>query len=111
MKYLQISPNTKLSELSDVVGERNVDYVLNANGLKRAVGIGNQVFNRDTSGTTDAQTKISILNTLVSDSDVYEKAALGTESDWYSLYAYGTFKDYLKIPDEIPIPVSDTVLG
>lgn len=111
MKYLQITQNTTLSELSDVVGERNIDYVLNANGLKRTVNIGKQLFNRDTSGTTDAQTKMNVLNSLVANSDVYEKAALGTEEDWYSLYTYGTFPDCIMIPDEINIPASDTVLG
>lgn len=100
-----------LSELSDIVGERNVDSVLNANGLTRSVNIGKQLFERNTEGITDAQTKMNILNMLVANSDVFEKAALGTDEDWYSLYAYGTFPDCLIIPDEIDIPSSALVLG
>ena len=111
MKYLQITAQTTLSQLADIVGERNVDYVLNANGLERTVNIGKQLFNRNTEGSVDVQTKMNVLNMLVGDSDVYEKAALGTDADWYSLATYGTFPDYLKIPDEIPIPDSDDVLG
>lgn len=111
MKYLQITPTTTLSQLADIVGERNVDYVLNANGLTRSVNIGKQLFDRNTAGSIDAQSKISVLNGLVANSDVYEKAALGTEADWYSLYTYGTFTDCIVIPDEIDLPSSDTILG
>lgn len=111
MKFLQITPQTTLSDLADMVGEKNVDYVLNANGLKRTVNIGSQVFGRDTEGSTDGQTKSNILNTLVANSDAYEKAALGTEADWVSLYKYGTFSDCLLIPDGITLPLSDNVIG
>lgn len=111
MKFLQITAQTTLSELADIVGERNVDYVLNANGLQRSVNIGKQLFNRDVSGTTDAQTKMAILNTLVGNSDVFEKAALGTDADWVSLYKYGTFPDCIMIPDEIPLSLSSMVYG
>lgn len=111
MAYLQITKQTTLSQLADSVGERNVDYVLNANGLTRSVNIGKKLLARDTSGTTDAQTKLNILNTLVGSSDVYEKAALGTEEDWVSLSKYSTFKDYIYIPEELDIPLSTLVLG
>lgn len=111
MKFLQITPQTTLSQISDIVGERNIDYVLNANGLTRSVNIGKQLFGRDLSGQTDAQIKMSILNTLVGSSDVFEKAALGTDADWMSLYKYGTFPDCIMIPDEIPISLSSMVFG
>ena len=111
MKYLQITPNTKLEDLAKMVGEQNVDYILNANGLKRTVNIGKQVAERDLSGSVDAQTKITTLNTLVANSDVYEKAALGDDKDWVALANYGTFPDYLKIPDDVQIPSSDNILG
>ena len=111
MKYLEVTENTKLSEISDIVGERNVDYVINANGIKRSVNIGKQIIDRDFSGQTDWQTKVNILNTLVSNSDVYEKAALSDDKDWNALNRYGTFSNYLKIPDEISIPPSTTILG
>lgn len=109
--YLQVTKQTTLSQLADAVGERNVDYVLNANGLTRSVNIGKKLLERDTSGSTDAQTKLNILNTLVGSSDVYEKAALGTEEDWVSLSKYNTFKDYIYIPEEVRIPLSTLVLG
>jgi hypothetical protein len=111
MKYLQITPETTLSDLAQVVGQQNVDYILNANGLKRGVNIGKQLFERDLSGTVDAQSKINTLNTLVANSDVYEKAALGDEKDWVSLSAYGTFPDHIRIPQEIQLPSSDKILG
>jgi len=110
-KYLPVTPNTTLSDLSDIVGERYVDYVLNVNGLKRAVNIGRQLQDRDTSGTTDAQTKRHILNSTVSDSDVYERAALGTEADWCSLQRYGTFEGHIIIPPEVDVPLSTDILG
>ena len=116
MKYLQITPTTTLSQLADAVGERNVDYILNTNGLKRTVNIGQQVFDRSSdfdpaTQTTDWQSKINVLNNLVANSDVYEKAALGTEQDWYSLATFGTFTDYIMIPDEVNVPLSTSVLG
>ena len=41
--YLQVTKQTTLSQLADAVGERNVDYVLNANGLTRSVNIGKKL--------------------------------------------------------------------
>ena len=116
MKYVPITKDTTLSELINIVGERNVDYVLQVNGLKRSVKIGKQLLDRTSKLTssdmaTNMQTKLNVLNSLVSNSDVYEKAALGDDRDWYSLSKYGTFYNYIKIPDDIPIPLSSGVLG
>lgn len=113
MKFLKIDRNTTLADLSNMVGERNVSSILNLNGLERTVNIGRQAIDRASqiSGKTDWQTKLSILNTMTYDSDVFEKAALGTDADWNCLNIYGTFPDYLRIPDNIDIPLSDNVLG
>lgn len=116
MKYVPISENTTLSDLINIVGERNIDYILQANGLTRSVKIGKQLLDRtahlsDSELATNAQTKLNVLNSLVADSDVYEKAALGDDRDWYSLAKYGTFYNYIKIPDEISIPASSGILG
>jgi hypothetical protein len=112
MQFVNITPNTTLSDLADIVGDRNVDSVLNANGLTRTVNIGNQLVTRASNIiSTDYQTKIKVLNTLTADSDVYEKAALSNESDWGSLATYGTFSDYIKMPPELKIPLSEGILG
>ena len=101
-----------LSKLSSIVGERNVDYVLNANSLDRSVNIGQEFFDRViTDAEVDYQKKLNILNQFVGDSDIFEKAALGSESDWRALSQYSCFSDAIKIPDEVQIPASEGVLG
>lgn len=116
MKYVPVTKDTTLSELTNIVGERNIDYILQVNGLKRSVKVGQQLLDRtsklsSSDMVTGMQTKLNVLNSLVSNSDVYEKAALGEDRDWYSLSKYGTFYNYIKIPDDVPIPLSSGILG
>ena len=106
-----------LWQLANIVGERNLDAVLNANGLERAYNIGEKFYERnnaliqDGKITIDYQKKISILNQFVGDSDLFEKAAIGTEADWKSLAMYNCFTDAIKIPDEITLPSAVGILG
>ncbi len=113
MQFLVIPKSTTLSALADRVGERNVDDVLNVNSLTRTVNVGKQFYNRtnNLNVEVDAQTKINILNTLVGNSDIYEKAALGSDKDWASLATYGCFSDALKIPENLILPPATDVLG
>lgn len=116
MQYLEVSKDTTLSKLASVVGERNVDSVLNANGLTRAVNIGKAFIERNKKtvsefGEVDYQTKLNILNQFVGDSDLYEKAALGTESEWILLSVHTCFGDAIRIPIEIKLPPFVGVLG
>ena len=117
MQYLKISKDTTLSSLANVVGERNVDQVLNANSLERSVNIGTQFAsrNKEIIATADApvdyQTKIHLLNQFVGDSDLYEKAALSTEDEWQVLSALNCFPDAIRIPVEVMLPESEDVLG
>lgn len=116
MQFLEMAKDMTLSALSAIVGERNVDTVLNANNLGRTVNIG-QAFadkiadiKKESTGV-DYQKKLSILNQFVGDSDLYEKAALGTEDNWRALATANCFTDAIRIPQEIQLPSSVGVLG
>ena len=118
MQYLTITNDMTLSDLSAIVGERNVDSVLNINNLERSVNIGREFReankeylekNKDTE--VDYQTKIQILNQFVGSYDLYEKAALGTEDSWKLLAQYSYFPDAIRIPIEVKLPESEGVLG
>jgi hypothetical protein len=113
MQFLVIPKSTTLSSLADRIGERNIDDLLNVNSLARTVNIGKQFYDRakSVSGEVDAQTKINLLNTFVGASDIYEKAALGSDVDWWLLANYGCFSDALRIPDNITLPPATDVLG
>ena len=107
MQFLKITKDMTLSALSSIVGERNVDSVLNANSLERSVNVGASFFARTITDTAvDFQQKLNILNQFVGDSDIYEKAALGSEKEWQSLSQYSCFTDAIKIPDEVKLPPS-----
>ena len=112
MQFLSMAKDMTLSTLSQIVGGRNVDAVLNANSLSRTVDIGKAFYARQTGGTAvDYQKKMNILNQFVSDSDIFEKAALGSEEDWKSLAQFNCFTDAIKIPEEVKLPSSEGVLG
>ena len=118
MQYLTMSKDMTLSKLSSIVGDRNVDTVLNANSLERCVNVGKAFADRNKQTITDYgsaeidyQTKLNILNQFVGDSDIYEKAALSSDEDWITLSQYNCFTDAMKIPDEVIIPQFEGILG
>lgn len=112
MQFLKIAKDLTLSSLSNIVGSRNVDSVLNANILERCVNVGEAFYSRATNdNNVDYQKKLNILNQFVGDSDIFEKAALGSTADWSSLASYGCFSDALKIPEDVTLPSSEGVLG
>ena len=117
MQFLSISSNTTLSELSDMVGSRNVDNILHNNGLSRVPRIGQAFDNmcarvlEENPNNVTHQRKISILNRFVSDSDVFETAALLGETGWRLLSAIGTFPGMLSIPASIILKGASAILG
>lgn len=113
MQYLTVTKDMTLTQLANIVGERNLDSVLNANSIMdRSVKIGEAFFNRFLADTpVDYQKKMNILNQFVGDSDLFEKAALGSDADWRTLAQYNSFTDAIKIPEEIKLPSSVGVLG
>ena len=117
MQFLSITADTKLSELSDIVGDRNIEYILNTNQLSRKPNIGqelmrvcNNVVNEQLSDV-DWTRKISILNSMNNDSDVFEKAALLNDYGWKILSTLGTFPSMLRIPETIQLPYTVDILG
>lgn len=106
-----------LQDLANRVGDRNVESVLSVNGLSRSPNIGQQwstivqPIESDISVSIDPQRKASILNSMTSDSDVFEYAALQDMSSWRVLSQTGSFPSYIQIPDTISIVDAEDTLG
>ena len=117
MQFLRINSDTTLSDLSDRVGSRNVPAVLHLNGIDHSVDIGKSVILKySDSNVRDLpnvswQKKSSILNTMTTDSDIFEYAATQNESSWKVLSEFGTFPRMLRLPESIIVPDADDTLG
>ena len=115
-QFLQINDNTKLSDITRIVGNKYIDQTLALNNLPRKNNIG-QVYKAAMQGiiaTTpvpDWQRKSTLLNGLVDSSDVFEKAALGSPADWAILSATSAFKNFIKVPETVQLPFSNNILG
>ena len=116
MKFIEITRETTLKELSDLVGSRNVDTVLHMNGLKRTPYIGRELI--ESQGTTILsvpdvtwQRKHTLLSGLSSDYDLFEYAATMGEAGWKLLSNRSMFPNTMQIPPEIDIPDGSNVLG
>lgn len=116
MQFLLIDSSTTLSQLADLAGDRNVEYLLAANDLPRVPNIG-QVFKSmcdeivQTAEEVPWQKKFTILNTFTSHSDIFEAAALLGSSGWKVLESLNTFSNALRIPESIVLPDSARILG
>lgn len=116
MQYVRISKDTKLSDLADLVGDRNVSSILATNNLSRSYSIGQQYSDKcnsiiNSSENIDWQKQMSILNELSTDSDVFEEAALQNQSGWKVLASLGSFTNYLKVPETVELVNSEDVIG
>ena len=116
MQFLSIESVSSLKDLCNLVGDRNADYILVANGLSRVPNIKQEyealITNAIELGVNvDAQKKKTILNKFTQDSDIFETAALLSETNWRVLNQTGTIPGYLYIPETITLPSSADVLG
>lgn len=116
LQFLQITNSTTLSDLSDVVGPRNTEYLLATNNLSWQPNIGRQFYQMqqyviDNSEDVTWQRKSTILNRLTSDTDVFETASLLSESGWKVLSELDTLPNTLKIPETIEVPSSTSIIG
>ena len=116
MQYIKIDKYTTLDDLSRQVGRNNLDTVLHLNGLKRVPNIGDEyefICNEIMSNTTEVDTKkkLSVLNTLAGDYDVFEKASLQSEDEWKILSYTKSLPGTLKVPNDIHISEDAYVYG
>lgn len=116
MQFIKVNRSTTLSDLADIVGENNVEYVLSLNNLVRSPNIGEQFaalcdVTIENNSDVPYQKKFTILNTMVEDLDVFESAALATEEDWRIIANLNTLPNTLRVPDSITLPNSTSVIG
>lgn len=124
MQFFKVTKETKLSDVSQIIGSRNVDHLLAVNDLPRTPRIGQAMYDRCqelmNGGANKArksvqnvswQRKSTVLNTFCQDSDVFEMAALSSESAWRVLDALGTLPMYMKVPESVKLPDSTAVIG
>lgn len=117
-QYITINRSSRLVDIANLVGDRNLDYVLAANDLTRGANIGAQfqdkchkILSEQQGQTVSWQRKSAILNRMTQDSDVFETAALLNETGWKILSALGTFPNMLVVPESITLPSRVDILG
>ena len=115
-QYLKIKETTKLSDISDVIGSTNTQYLLAGNNLQWQPNVGRQFYQLQSQTVQDSediswQRKSTILNTLTGSTDVFETASLLSESGWKVLSNLNTLPNTLKLPDTIVVPSSTDIIG
>ena len=126
MQFLAINNDVTLSQLAARVGSRNVDDVLQTNGVKRTHSIGlayNDMCSKaiadyqergvDGSFTTEVSynRKMTILNSLTAEADVFETVSLQDGDSWKVLSSTNTIYGYLRMPPTVELPGSSDILG
>lgn len=116
MQFLKIQNSTTLSDLADIVGERNVSQVLALNGLQREKYIGKQFKEKCNniiaiSEDIGWERQSAILSKYSVDSEIFEEAALQNQSGWKVLSNAGTFRNALALPDSVLLPYSEMIIG
>ena len=115
-QYLKIKETTRLSDISDIIGYNNTQYLLAANNMTWQPNVGRQFYQLQSQTISDSddvswQRKSTILNTLTDSTDVFETASLMSESGWKVLSGLNTLPNTLKIPDTISVPSSTDIIG
>lgn len=116
MQFLSISATTKLSDIADVVGDRNVESILATNNIVRTPNIGQAMIAKRNNIIANSdivpwQRKTTVLNTFIEDSDIFEKAALLGDNDWKVLSMISLLPMTLRIPDFLKLPSSTQIIG
>lgn len=117
MQCIQITEDTKLRDISDRVGSRNVEHMLAINDIRRCVNIGKSFIDKCEKITRDpniqvyAPRKMALLNTLTTDSDIFEAACMLSDPEWKILSHLNTLPNYLRVPDGMKIPDAVDIIG
>lgn len=116
MQFLKIDTKTTLSDLIDIVGDKNVSNVLAVNGLVREKYIGRQFDEKckniiEQSQDINWERQMAILNRFTDDAEIYEEAALQSQSGWKVMSNAGTFRNAILMPEDVTLPNSIDVIG
>lgn len=117
MKLLPISSSTTLSDLSKVAGSRNVSELLAANSVPRTQAVGKTLQSiqsriASSSGSPiTSQRKVTLLNKLRNDSDLFEEAALMNEDSWKVFNTTNAFIGTLLVPDTLKLIDGSSLKG
>ena len=117
LQLLKISNDTKLQQLSNLVGDRNLEAVLALNNLKRTPNIGKsfldatQTISQNPNVTVDRYTKMDLLNTVTHEADIFESMALQSVGDWKVTAMTNTLSGMLRLPDSVKVPDSVNTVG
>ena len=116
MQFLTIRTGATMSWLRNIVGSKNIDNVLNLNGLSITPRIDTELKRKYetvlTSATlVDYARKSVLLGSVSGDSDVFEKVALMDENSWKYYSATGSFPDAIRMPEDVTLPPSPDVIG
>lgn len=117
MQYLTLEGDETLTSLSRKLGQQNVTQILAENGLTRVPNVAeewkkycDQIIATDTREIS-ASRKIALLNGLTSSEELFEKACLMDSDEWKVFAATHAFTDALKVPEDLPLPASESISG
>lgn len=117
MQYLILNKSDTLSDISKIIGQKNIDALLNENNLARTPKLGkawaekaNSIIAESTEDVTGAR-KAALLNNLVDNTEVFEKACAMDETEWKLFSATQAFKDAIKVPESVKLPFSSRIIG
>lgn len=124
MKFLKVTSTTKLTDVAQIVGPRNVDQFLHINGVPRVPMVGeafiksiNQTI-KDYSGPDTVpsnrqfrQRMSTVLNKFTQDSDIFEEASLLDSEGWKVLSTRDVFPDMMRIPDGVFVASASNIYG
>lgn len=115
-KYLSVSDNLTLKDLTNTVSSQKIDTVLAVNNLTRSPNIGKQVSAKQADAVRNTkevswQEKLTALNAATSSSDVFEELALMGSDDWKVVKTTGSLPGRIIIPESVEIQQTAEVLG
>lgn len=116
MQLLGIDTKTKLSDLIQSIGRTATATMLASNGLSWEPNVGSAFADKCSHIASKAQDvsiqrKVSLLNSVTSDSDIFESLSLAGESTWKIFSELGTLPGSLRVPDGIILPDNVNILG
>lgn len=116
MQILKVNNDIKLPDLRKRMGPYTLDETLALNQIPYTNDIGaamQGMYEYACSRTNNVPNseKISILNSVSSEADVFESVALMDEDSWKYMSEYGTLPSSIRIPDFVEIPNGPDILG